>query len=87
MPTYDYLCDSNGRLVAARHRISEEIQTWGELCAVAALSPDGTPMDAPVRKVFTAASPVVKSERLGSGAAPAAGCGMGACGAGRCAYQ
>lgn len=87
MPTYDYLCDTNGRLVAARHRISEEIRTWGELCAVAALSPEDTPADAPVRKIFTAASGIVRSERRGSGGEPAQGCGLGPCGGGSCAYQ
>ena len=35
MPTYDYFCETNGRKVEVRHRMSEEIHNWGELCAMA----------------------------------------------------
>jgi hypothetical protein len=87
MPTYDYLCEANGRLVAARHRISEEILTWGELCELATLSPGDTPADAPVRKVFTSSHGIVKADRLGSGCESAQACGMSACGGGGCAYM
>ena len=32
MPTYDYLCAENGRVVAVFHGMSTRIATWGELC-------------------------------------------------------
>ncbi|MES9980902.1 MAG: zinc ribbon domain-containing protein, partial [Candidatus Thiodiazotropha sp. 6PLUC5] len=32
MPTYDYRCEANSRVVEVSHRMSEEILNWGELC-------------------------------------------------------
>lgn len=74
MPIYDYRCEANGRVVEVNHRMGVRPKTWGELCSMARLDPDGdtTPADAPVERVMTAAP-----MRLG-GAAPAAqGCGSG----------
>jgi len=85
MPTYDYHCHANGRTLAVRHRMSDSVSTWGELCRLADCAPDGTPADATVEKVFTTSN-VVKRESLGSGGAPAA-CGTGACGGGVCPFQ
>ena len=53
MPTYEYICPDNGQCVEVRHRISEKLETWGELCERAEVSPGETPLDAPVqRKLF-----------------------------------
>ncbi|MEQ8497461.1 MAG: regulator, partial [Gammaproteobacteria bacterium] len=41
MPTYDYHCHANGRVVEVRHRMSEQVGTWGELCALAGIALDG----------------------------------------------
>lgn len=54
MPRYDYFCDANGRTVETVHRISEQVCTWGELCARSGADPGETPADAPVRKIITA---------------------------------
>jgi predicted nucleic acid-binding Zn ribbon protein len=31
MPTYDYLCPANGRVVEVSHKMAEQIATWGDL--------------------------------------------------------
>lgn len=81
MPTYDYHCPANGRTVEVKHRMSEEIRTWGELCAMAGLPLEATPADTPVAKKL-AAPMVAGSSNLGCDAGPPVmgGCGMGGCG-------
>ncbi len=82
MPTYDYRCEANGRVVEVQHRISEAVATWGELCERAGIEPGDTPSDAPVVKLATGGN-VVSSRSLGSGAAPACSSG-GCCSGGLC---
>lgn len=76
MPTYDYRCDTNGRVIEVNHRMSETIATWGELCARAGIATDDTPSDSPVHRLATGGNLISKSS-LGSGAAPA--CSTGSC--------
>lgn len=84
MPTYDYLCEANGRVVEVQHRMSERIATWGELCAAAGLEAGDTPASAPVQKLITGGSVITKGS-LGSGPVPA--CGGGGCAGGFCGLQ
>jgi len=83
VPTYDYHCDTNGRTVEVRHRMSESLATWGEVCARAGIEAGETPADAPVHRLATGGN-VITSNNLGSGAAPACGpsgcCPTGVCG-------
>ncbi len=65
MPTYDYLCPTNGRTIEVQHAMREEIATWGALCARAGIEPGETPADAPVTKIFTRAG-VLQATNLGS---------------------
>ena len=76
MPTYDYRCEANGRLVEVMHRMSEQMSTWGEVCEKAGSEPGNTPPDAPVMRMATGGN-IVSSSRLGSGEAPA--CSTGGC--------
>ena len=48
MPYYEYRCPQNGRTVEVRHSMSDTVETWGDLCARAEVSADGTPAAAPV---------------------------------------
>lgn len=82
MPTYDYKCPANGQVVEVRHRISEQLVNWGQLCERAGLAPGDTPLDSPVEKLATGGQ-VVRSASLGDKGSP---CQMGApcCGAGSC---
>lgn len=83
MPTYDYHCEANGQIVEVRHRMSEHLATWGELCALAGIEPGQTPTDAPVEKLITGGQ-VVRRSSLGDAEAPACSsgpcCGGGVCG-------
>ena len=76
MPTYDYRCEANGRVVEVNHRMSEQVATWGELCARAGISLDGTPKESPVKRLATGGN-LINSSALGSGTEPA--CSTGAC--------
>lgn len=78
MPTYDYRCDANGRVLEVNHRMSESLSTWGELCRHAGIEPAGTPIDAPVHRLATGGN-LVSSTNLGSGTTPAPACSTGAC--------
>ncbi|MBY4676142.1 zinc ribbon domain-containing protein [Marinobacterium arenosum] len=81
MPTYDYRCPTNNRVVEVRHRISEQLSSWGELCEQAGLEVGDTPPDSPVEKLATGGQ-VVRSGSLGDNNRP---CQMGArCGGGSC---
>lgn len=76
MPTYDYRCDANDRVIEVNHRMSESLTNWGELCARAGIDVGDTPADAPVHRLATGGS-VISSNSLGSGAAPC--CPTGSC--------
>jgi len=78
MPTYDYRCDSNGRVLEVSHRMSERLSTWGELCARAGIDLGETPAEAPVQCLATGGN-ITSSTRRGSDPAPSAACGTGAC--------
>ncbi len=54
MPNYDYHCAANGRTLEVKHRMSESVATWGELCALAGIATEHTPLDSPVAKVLSA---------------------------------
>ena len=60
MPTYDYKCELNGKIVEVQHRMSELISTWGELCERTGIEPGETPVDAKVTRLATGGN-VLKS--------------------------
>jgi hypothetical protein len=76
MPTYDYRCDANGRVVEVNHRMSENLSTWGEVCDRAGLQLGETPADSPVHRLATGGN-IISSNSLGSGTAPS--CSTGSC--------
>jgi predicted nucleic acid-binding Zn ribbon protein len=81
MPSYDYRCSVNGRVVEVRHGINEKLANWGEVCATAGIELDGTAADAPVERLITGGG-VVASAALSNPEAPT--CGAGGCGGGMC---
>jgi hypothetical protein len=85
VPSYDYRCNDNGRIVEVKHPMNRQLQTWGELCALAGIDAGDTPLDTRVEKLITGGQ-VVKSTSLGDSAAPACSsgpcCGGGMCGLG-----
>ncbi len=84
MPTYDYRCESNGRVVEVMHRMNDQMHNWGELCEKAGIEPGDTPSETPVTRMATGGN-VISSTSSG-GDAPACniggGCPGGMCGLG-----
>ncbi|MCW9025413.1 MAG: zinc ribbon domain-containing protein [Gammaproteobacteria bacterium] len=83
MPTYDYRCDANGQVVEVRHRMSEEVKNWGELCELAGMETGETPVDSPVSRLATGGQ-VVRSSSLKDSTPPCGVGGAGGCGGGMC---
>lgn len=81
MPSYDYRCEQNGRVVEVMHKMSEKLATWGEICEKANLDPGDTPADAPVVRLITGGN-VISSAALSNPEAPA--CATGGCSGGMC---
>lgn len=87
MPTYDYFCPANGRVVEISHKMADTIATWADLCRRAGMPLDGTPGKAPVERLITGGN-VIHSGSLGSrqerpcdsGPCDAPACGGGVCG-------
>ena len=76
MPTYDYRCEANGQILEVKHRMSEQVHDWGELCQRLGIAPGVTPLDSPVKRLATGGN-LVHSSALSSGAEPA--CSTGSC--------
>ena len=85
MPSYDYRCDANDRVIEVRHHMNEKLSTWGELCALAGIDPGATSPDEPVERLITGGQ-VVRSSSLGDADAPACGSGP-CCGGGACGFE
>lgn len=81
MPSYDYRCDANGRVVEVRHGINDKLSTWGEVCERAAIETGDTPADTPVKRLITGGG-IVASSALSNPEPPS--CGGGGCGGGMC---
>lgn len=82
MPTYDYRCTANGATVEVKHRMSETLTSWGQLCELAGIEPGDTPANAPVERLATGGQ-VVSSGSLRDSAPPCVTgpcCGGGGCG-------
>jgi hypothetical protein len=83
VPTYEYRCETNGRVVEVRHKMAERLATWGELCERAEIPRGKTDPATPVEKLVSAGF-------ISAGASPsepacaAPGCGSGFCGSGAC---
>jgi predicted nucleic acid-binding Zn ribbon protein len=82
MPTYDYLCESNGQKIEVSHKMSENISSWGELCARTGRPVGDTAADAPVKRLISGAAIIGSSSRSESQPACASGacCPGGMCG-------
>lgn len=80
MPTYEYLCEANHRIVEVHHKLGESLSTWGELCARAGLDPGATAANAPVRKLMSAGF----INTGATAAAPPCETGQPCCGGGLC---
>lgn len=50
---YDYECIATRKVLEVEHKLSESIDTWGQLCERAGVEPGDTPLDSPVRRLIT----------------------------------
>jgi bacterioferritin-associated ferredoxin len=73
MPYYEYHCETNGCTLEIRHRMSEQIETWGDLVERAGVGIGETPSDTPVTKLISAPVPITGSD----GTKDFGGCGSG----------
>ncbi len=53
MPLYEYYCDANGQTLEVTHSMSQELTTWGQLCALTRQDPGGTPDDTPIERMIS----------------------------------
>lgn len=84
MPTYDYRCEANGRVVEVMHRMNDQMNNWGELCEKAGIEPGDTPLDSPVTRMATGGNVITSGSTGGDVVPPCAtgGCAGGMCGLG-----
>lgn len=87
MPTYDYLCRANQRIVEVRHKLGETVKTWGQLCQLAGIDPGQTPEDSPVEKLITGGNVISSANLKNPEPCETGTCGMPACGSGSCAFD
>ena len=80
LPTYEYRCPANGRVVEVRHGMAERLASWGELCERAGLCAGATDPASPVEKLISAGFLATSSAEP----CEAPGCGGGGCGSGFC---
>ena len=89
MPTYDYLCPANGRVIEVSHKMAESLATWGDLCRRAGIALDGTPGRTPVERLITGGN-VIHAGSLGSTRerpCDTGPCSTGPCGGGMCGFD
>lgn len=53
MLTYQYHCEANGETLEVRHRMTDKLQTWGEVCVAAGREPGQTPAQTPVERLIS----------------------------------
>ncbi len=77
MPSYDYHCPDNARVVEVRHRMSESLSTWGEVCARAEIDLGETPADAPVERYIAESGAIAGAASVASAAPVGPSCRSG----------
>lgn len=85
MPSYDYLCEANGRVIEVSHSMQERLGTWGELCTRAGLALGDAPADAPVTRMISRPG-VVRASSLKNPELPPCQTGAPCCGANSCGF-
>jgi len=78
MPTYEYHCAANDKIVSVWHSMSSRITTWGELCEVAGLELEGIPAATPVERLISGGQ-IIGSANA-SAPATSMPCGQARCG-------
>ena len=87
MPTYEYQCEANGRIVEVHHKMADELKNWGELCERAGITVDSTDPGTPVKKLISAGFVNTGGSSSREPMCEAPACGTGPCGSGMCGMQ
>ena len=74
MPTYDYRCPTNDRVVEVSHSMATTLTSWEELATLAGLELGDTPPDAPIERVLSGGLGVMTGSKGGGAPAPASSC-------------
>lgn len=80
MPSYDYVCPSNGQRVSVRHSFSQRLETWQQLCEQAEMAIGETDPDAKVERVITGGHGALVRSRTTAAPKPPPGCPPRGCG-------
>lgn len=86
MPTYDYLCEANGRTIEVSHAMRERLATWGQVCEHAGIEPGDLAADTPVTRMISGPG-VVRSSSLKNPELPPCQTGAPCCGANSCGFS
>jgi len=87
MPTYDYHCPANGRVIEVSHKLADKITTWGVLCRRSGLPLNGTPGNAKVERLITGGNVIGSLGSNQERPCDTGPCGAPACGSGACAFD
>lgn len=87
MPTYEYLCESNGRVIEVNHKMAGAVKNWGELCRRADIPVGKTDPRTKVTKLMSASFVSAGGSSESAAACEMPGCGAGGCGSGLCDLQ
>ena len=80
MPTYEYYCPTNNKIIEVLHGMNDSIATWGALCHVAGIKQGETSANSLVERKLSAVSLLPKKVEGGQGSG--GGCCGGGCGCG-----
>lgn len=75
MPSYDYRCIENNRVVEVNHSMSEKLTTWGEVCEKTGMDLGGISADSPVERLISGGQ-FISSNSLKN---PEPSCASGTC--------
>jgi hypothetical protein len=75
MPSYDYRCIENDRVVEVNHSMSEKLTTWGDVCEKTGLDLGDISADSPVERLISGGQ-FIKSNSLKN---PEPSCASGSC--------
>jgi len=53
MPLYEYYCEANGETHEVTHSMTQDLNTWGELCTLTKHEPGETPLDTPIERMIS----------------------------------
>lgn len=86
MPTYEYLCEANGRVLEVQHKMAERVTSWGELCERLGIAAGKTPITAPVTKLMSSSFVSGGRQQISMNvpACGPTGCSAGPCGSAAC---